>query len=293
MSPGRSRWAPLEGFPGLADHLGHDIVPRHGIDGVTAANPAVPHDHDAIGDGEDLGEAVRDEDDGDATRLERAHAIEQALQLVLGQRRRRLVENQEARLLGKRPSDDDELLRSKVERRHGGFGIDLEAEIGQRAAGAERTFGDVDHAPALRLVVQRDVLGNRHLGNDIDLLRDEGDTGCLCSGDARRTERRAGEGNRPVISSSGVRAGEDLDERRLAGAVLAEESDDLAGRNGEADIVERADAGKELDEVLRDEDGLARGGAGGRRRPLRDCLRHPHRPIGRSASCPARSYRPR
>ena len=53
-------------------------------------------------------------------------------------------------------------------------------------------------------------------------------------------------------------AGKDLDERRLAGAVLAEQGDDLSWRDREADIVERPHAGEQLGQVLRDEDGLIR-----------------------------------
>ena len=39
----------------------------------------------------------------------------------------------------------------------------------------------------------------------------------------------------PGIASGGVHAGEDLDERRLARAVLAEQRDDFAGANREID----------------------------------------------------------
>ena len=69
-----------------------------------------------------------------------------------GQRRGRLVENEEARILGKRASDDDELLRGKVERGHQGTRIDIEAEIGQRFARAPKALGNIDHAAARRLV---------------------------------------------------------------------------------------------------------------------------------------------
>jgi hypothetical protein len=53
-------------------------------------------DDDAVGDGEHLGQTVRDRR---TTRraAERAHAVEQALRLVVGQRRRGLVEDHSAR----------------------------------------------------------------------------------------------------------------------------------------------------------------------------------------------------
>src|SRR6185437_13609858 len=45
-----------------------------------------------------------------------------------------------------------------------------------------------------------------------------------------------------------VHAGEDLDQRRLAGAVVSEHAGDLAGVHSQADVLERVDA----PEVLRD-----------------------------------------
>jgi hypothetical protein len=39
-----------------------------------------------------------------------------------------------------------------------------------------------------------------------------------------------------------VRAGQDLDQRRLAGAVVADEADGLAGMDGEVDILQRVHA---------------------------------------------------
>ena len=179
----------------------------------------------------------------------------------------------------------------------GGFGIDVEVEVGERAPGAAQPLGDVDHAPARRFVVEGDVLGDRQVGDDIDLLRHERDAGCL----RRRRRRRAGYGAPAkvivaVIASGGVRAGEDLDQRRLAGAVLAEQRDDLAGRDREARH-RRARARRE--ELGR---GCSRRGAArGAERPAAGAGRSsrsvaavdPRPPIGRSASCPGRSCRPR
>ena len=47
-----------------------------------------------------------------------------------------------------------------------------------------------------------------------------------------------------------VEAGDDLDQRRLAGAVLAHQRMDLAGPEVERDLVERLDAGKRLADRL-------------------------------------------
>ena len=61
----------------------HRIAVRCG--GVEcAADPTVAHHHNAVGDLEHLSETMRDEDDRDASLLERPHAIEQALGLAIG-----------------------------------------------------------------------------------------------------------------------------------------------------------------------------------------------------------------
>ena len=55
-----------------------------------------------------------------------------------------------------------------------------------------------------------------------------------------------------------VDAGEDLDQRRLAGAVLAHERVRLAGEELDVCVLERVDGAEALVGVLEDEDGLGR-----------------------------------
>ena len=76
------------------------VCARYVAGAMVAADAAVAHDDDAVGDREDLGQPMRDEDDRDAARLQRAHAVEQPLRLAFGQRRGRLVEDQQPRILG-------------------------------------------------------------------------------------------------------------------------------------------------------------------------------------------------
>ena len=54
---------------------------------------------------------------------------------------------------------------------------------------------------------------------------------------------------------AGVRTGEDLHQRRLAGAVLTDESKDLAGENVDVDIVEGVHPRKRLPDASHDEHG--------------------------------------
>ena len=103
-----------------------------------------------------------------------------------------------------------------------------------------------------RGVAEEDVLGDGELGEEQELLVDGGDAaaGGLARGDGG--ELLVAEADAAAVG--GVGAGDDLDERRLAGAVFAEERVDLAGAEVEGDVVQHADAGEGLgDAADRDE----------------------------------------
>ena len=128
-------------------------------------------------------------------------------------------------------------------------GIDVEVEIPERIAGLRQARRNVDHSPACRSGVQADVLRHAELGDDVDFLRNEGDAGPLRLGDIGRPVGRAGQGHGAGIAAGGVDAGEDLNQRRLAGAVLPQERDDLPWSNREVDVVEGEDPGEPLRQV--------------------------------------------
>ena len=70
------------------------------------------------------------------------------------------------------------------------------------------------------------------------------------------TDRPAGE--RDLASVGVVDARQDLDQRRLAGAVLPEQRVNLAAANVEVDMIERERRGEALDEAGHDEQRLDR-----------------------------------
>ena len=92
---------------------------------------AVAQDGGAVGDAEDLVHAVRDVDDGDALAAKLADIVEQALDLVLGQRRGRLVEHQH--LAGLRCRLDDLGQLPVTGRDIGDLGgrVDVDAHAGE------------------------------------------------------------------------------------------------------------------------------------------------------------------
>ena len=94
----------------LAEHLGHELHARQLRDLVFADELAVAQDRDAVADGVDLLEEVRDEDDADAAGLEVQHELKELFDLLLVQRGRRLVENEHLALHIDRAGDGDHLL---------------------------------------------------------------------------------------------------------------------------------------------------------------------------------------
>jgi hypothetical protein len=253
----------------VTDHFDDYVFSRYVTDAMPTPDSAVAHDDDAVGDREYLGEAVGDKDNRHAAALEDADAIEQAPGLLAGQRRGGLVENEEARILGKRASDYDELLSGKVERRHQGTRIDIEAEIGQRFARAPKALGNIDYAASGRLVVEQDVFGDSEIGNHIDLLWHERDSGLFRFGDTSGLVVPSTDGDRPLIAASRMEAGEDLYQRRFTRAVVANESHDLARGDRQAHIVERHDTREVLGELARNEKRYVGRAAGAGRRLLK------------------------
>ena len=111
-----------------ADHLtDKQLVARLG--GEPGGDvPAVAEHGDPIGDAEHLVETVADEQHGDAPVAQPAHLVEQAVDLVGRQRRRRLVHDQHPGVEGDRLGDLHRLLCRDRERVGRGTGIDVDVE---------------------------------------------------------------------------------------------------------------------------------------------------------------------
>ena len=139
---------------------------------------AVAQHRDAVGDRRQLLEPVRDVDHPDALRRAGADDAEEVLRVVLGERGRRLVEDQDAGVGPERARDLDELLlaawsarpasRLRIDPRP-----DLREQLPRRAAVA---LSSRRAARSLRaLQAEGDVLGHRQVGEQRRLLVDGGD----------------------------------------------------------------------------------------------------------------------
>ena len=82
------------------------------------------------------------------------------------------------------------------------------------------------------------------VGIEIDFLIDRADAERARFAGRADLDRAAVEADFALVAAQ--RAGHDLDEGRLAGAVFAHESMDLAGLDAKIDMIERPDAGKRL-----------------------------------------------
>ena len=91
-----------------------------------------------------------------------------------------------------------------------------------------------------------DVLGDGELLEDLDLLRHVDDAGGGGVGGRGEADRLAGEDDLAGEGAGGMHAVQDLDQRRLAGAVLAEERVDLAGAHRDVDAAQRRHAAEAL-----------------------------------------------
>ena len=220
-----------------SEHLLDEIDPQQLRRHVLADEPAAAEDGDAVGDLVDLVEEVRDEDDGDAALLEVADDAEELGHLVDVEARRRLVEHQHPHVDRDRPGDGDELLDGERVASQHRRRIDRQPEPRQHLRGALAHRRPVDGAEAARFATEADVLGHREIRQQIDLLVDRADPR------PQRIGRRAEADGIPVeFDAPGIqvqRAGEGLDERRLAGAVLSHEGVHLAREHAEAHVVER------------------------------------------------------
>ena len=155
-------------------------------------------------------------------------SVDKRRDLVRRQRRGRLVQDQDARLAEERLGDLDHLPAAERQ-----IARPAVAAVRSRPTCADlrdcgRQAAVVDEAAAPRIGAEADVLGDREMGGEAQLL--------LHHGDAERGAPRAASEARSARPSTSIaaavgpqRARQQVDQRALAGAVLAEQGVDAAG----------------------------------------------------------------
>ena len=193
----------------------------------------------------DLVELVRNEENRAIVLLQLLDDEEEIADLARRQRGGRLVHDDDVRVMRKRAGDFDQMLLRHAEILEQGAGVEVGVQALQHMARAGPHLEPVD-APAKRQrhVAHEDVLGDAELVEHHGFLVDRRYAGGPGVARSVAGERLAGDENLAFVRL--VDAGEDLDQRRLARAVLADQRRHFARPQCETDIVQRAHAGKAL-----------------------------------------------
>src|SRR5579883_516186 len=225
---------------------------------------AVAKHGDAIGDGENLVELVADINDGDAARLQLAHDVEEPPHVIFRQRGGRLVHDQDARLVRQGAQDFDALAIADAERADDAVGIEIvNFERGEQLFRLLAHRSPIDPAKsAARRMAHENVLGDGEFGEEQQLLIDRGDADAPRVVRPLQMDRLAVDDHLAAVGRK--HAGDDLDQGRFAGAILAEQSVRLAFGDVERDAGQRAHAWEGFFDVAHRQD--RRRACDGRRR---------------------------
>ncbi len=238
------------------DHQAGEVGPGDaGGVHVRGGDLAGAHDGDPVRDREDLAQLVADEDDAPAGRGHGPERDEQLLGLLGREDRGGLVHDQDAGAAVEHLEDLDALLLPDGQLPDARPGVDAEPDVPGDRLDLRLGPAEVEAEPGL-LHAEQHVLGHGLRGHEREVLVDHADP--AGDGVARRAERHGLPVEAQLSLVGLVEPGQDVHERGLAGAVLAEQRVDLARADVEIDVVVGEDAREGLD----DADGLEGGGDG-------------------------------
>ena len=238
-----------------ADHLGDDLLLGHVGDVPFADVLAVAHDGDFVCDHLDLVHLVADVDQGHALAFQLPHDAEQGIDLVGGQRRGGLVQNQHLAVGRDGLGDLHHLHLRDAQGAEFGAGVDLQFEALEQLLGILVHFGVVhrdDGPKALGgVAAQPDIFGDGPGRDGLELLVHHGDA-------AFQSVQRGGDGDLlsfvlDLAFVHLVNAEHTFHQSGLAGAVLAHQGHDRAGAELKPGMIQSFDAGKDLDDVSHDQ----------------------------------------
>ena len=237
-----------------ADHARDDAVFRDIIHAFRQRldRPAIADDGDAVRDFRDLVELVRNDDRRDLQIFPQLEdEVQQLFAVLIVERCRRLVEDEQPHVLRKRFRDLDELLLADAELVDRDARRNIEADALHEVDGFLVALFPIHEPVALAFVAEEHVLHDREIRHERELLMDDDDAFFFAVTNRLELARLAVINDVALIRPVRVNARQHVHERRLAGAVLAAERMDRAFLHLEVDMVERAHAAREfLDDVL-------------------------------------------
>src|SRR3954466_1668707 len=249
-----------------AGHRPDDVLHRH----LAAPEPrdalAEAQHLDAVGDLEDLGHVVADEHDREAALAHAEDEVEDVARLHDAERGGRLVHEDDLARPRYRAADRDALALAAGHRRdRRGRVLQADAEALERLVGAAVHRGVVEEAELAEQPAARDLAAEEEVCRRVEFGRERAGLVDGLDPERARLERRADRHlaalEEDLACVRRLHAGERLDERRLAGAVVAAERHDLGRVDGEARAAQRADAPEALDEAAGLEQRLGHGQA--------------------------------
>ena len=203
-----------------------------------------------VADGEDLVENVADVDDADPARLERPNGRVELGDLRGGEPAGRLVHEDHPRVERERLHDLDLLLLDRRQAADRRVEVEIDAVAFEEGESLPALAGAVDEAEAARrLPAEKDVVEHRHRRREIGVLVDAGDSApdhFLGIAERRRFARDFDSAARRRDG-----AGENLDERRLARAVGADQPARLARRDRQIRFSQRDEMAIDLGQADR------------------------------------------
>ena len=197
---------------------------------------AASDDRDPVGDFEHLVQLVADEDDAVAFLGQAAQDAEDLLGFLWGQHRGWLVQDEDPGVAIERLEDLDALLPADRQRADLRLRVDHEAEPPAELDDPAVGLLPIEEDRARhRFLAEQDVLGDGEDGDQHEVLVDHVDAARDRVRGTRDGDFLAVEQDRPLVRPG--QPVEDVHERRLAGAVLAEQGVDLAGADLQIDLV--------------------------------------------------------
>jgi len=205
---------------------------------------------------------VGDEDHGSPFGRHLSQGLEQEVRLLRRQHGGRLVENENPRLAIERLQDLDALLLAERELPDPSARLDGEPVALRQLGNAafDCTLAQTERAPLPAMIAENDVLGHGERLHEPEVLVDHANP--RVERVARRVEMHLTAVEEDLAVVWPVEAGEDVRERALAGAVLAEERVHFACCGLELDGVVGEDARKALRDPAHRDCGGRRGAVG-------------------------------
>ena len=180
----------------------------------------ITQDRDTVGQPEDFVHLMGGVDDGDAACLQSGDGAEEGRDLVVRKGGGRFVHQDDVSLAPERLGDLNHLSLGHGQRAHHAGRIDIRFKFAQQFFGARQLGGSIDESEAgARLGTEGNILRYRQIRDGHQFLmdhRDARDQGIVWRGELGRAFAPF-----DLTAVGAIESGDNLHQRRLAGAVLA------------------------------------------------------------------------